>query len=187
MNNKMKKNMFKTFDKNDEILNKKEQFKITDISNLSDFPKIIVSNNKMNKSVNKKKQDTSFVDIVKKNNPMTVDNSLQYVKPGWVSISKDVKTNKIIYHEGASLSDRNKDENNCESLLNSLVVLYNNRKSQYIKMWGKDEYEKMFQIPNYDYEYFDKLDNEYNLREAENNSPEYNSEDEETYDSFDLV
>jgi hypothetical protein len=43
-------------------------------------------------------------------------------------------------------------------------------------MWGYEEWEKMFRFPNYDYEYFDKLDelyendmNNYNDMEPEDN------------------
>jgi hypothetical protein len=180
----MKKNLLKTSNKNYEK-NEKEQIKKFNFSNLLDFPEIVSQNNKikcndkstLNNTIN---QDISFIDKVKINKFVTtIDNDIKYVKPGWVSIYKDKQTNKIIYNEGVSLIDNNEDNN--LSVLNSLVNLYKYRKTQYIEIWGEDEYNKMFIIPNYDYEYFDKLDNIY-LTEVENDS-EYNSEDE-LYESF---
>jgi hypothetical protein len=46
-------------------------------------------------------------------------------------------------------------------VLDGLVDLHFKRQEEYINNWGYNEYEKMFIDPNYDYEYFDKLDAKY--------------------------
>jgi hypothetical protein len=47
-------------------------------------------------------------------------------------------------------------------------------------MWGEEEYEQMFRFPNYDYEFFDKLDEQYEeemetmrVNDEENENDEY--------------
>ena len=45
--------------------------------------------------------------------------------------------------------------------MKALVDLYENWKQDYINTWGQEEYEHRYLFPNYDYEYFDKLDEEY--------------------------
>jgi hypothetical protein len=42
-----------------------------------------------------------------------------------------------------------------------LAKLHEKRSNEYIELWGYDEWEKMFRFSNYDYEYFNKLDEKY--------------------------
>ena len=42
--------------------------------------------------------------------------------------------------------------------MKSLINLFEKRKEEYIKAWGEEEYFYMFKFPNYDYDYFSKLD-----------------------------
>ena len=51
-----------------------------------------------------------------------------------------------------------------------LADLYYKRTNEYIELWGYDEWEKMFISPNYDYNYFDNLDEIYNIEHDENYS-----------------
>ena len=46
-------------------------------------------------------------------------------------------------------------------IMKALADLYENWKQDYINKWGQEEYERQYLFPNYDYEYFDKLDEEY--------------------------
>ena len=46
-------------------------------------------------------------------------------------------------------------------------------------MWGYDTWEKMYRFPNYDYEYFDKLDELY--EERENADTDYDSDNNSYY------
>jgi len=65
----------------------------------------------------------------------------------------------------------------CNDIINSLVLLHEKRTNEYIELWGYDEWEKNFRFPNYDYEYFNKLDELYEEElEMEN---EFDYEEEE--------
>lgn len=86
------------------------------------------------------------------------------LKPGWSLFTFDkgiskisMIENRIIRNEQNPLSDLDITYN----VFDALVNLYENRTQEYINNWGEDEYEKMFIFPNYDYEYFDKLDEKY--------------------------
>ena len=46
-------------------------------------------------------------------------------------------------------------------IMKALDDLYQNWKKDYINTWGQDDYENNYLFPNYDYEYFDKLDDKY--------------------------
>jgi len=88
-----------------------------------------------------------------------------YVEPGWVQIKRNPITNKIITTYGPSTIFENKEvETEHEiglRIVNSLVALHEKRTKKYIDMWGYDDYEKQFLFPNYDYGYFDRLDEAY--------------------------
>ena len=45
-------------------------------------------------------------------------------------------------------------------IMDELVRLHEKRTNEYINLWGIEEWEKMFLFPNYDYNYFDDLDDE---------------------------
>jgi len=63
-----------------------------------------------------------------------------------------------------------------------MVNLYEHQKLEKIEILGEENYERIFKFPNYDYEYFDKLDEKYEDElEAEkekmsNDLYEYNSD-----------
>jgi len=44
---------------------------------------------------------------------------------------------------------------------------WNRDKKYYIELYGEDNYNFVFKFPNYDYEYFDKLDLEYEENDEE--------------------
>jgi hypothetical protein len=106
---------------------------------------------------------------------------------GWTLITYNKKTNKsyIEYNEQYIEDEQNKkeEEEKMKSfmIIDALVNLHLKRKEKYINEWGYDEYEKMFISPNYDPEYFDKLDAKYEeemekLREQEYAQEETDSE-----------
>ena len=63
-------------------------------------------------------------------------------------------------------------------VLGALVDLYERERETYINKWGYDAYEEKYLDPDYDDEYFDRLDEAYAASESEE---EYESEDEEEY------
>ena len=101
-----------------------------------------------------------------------VDIDLEYdnLKPGWALAKKDPITGKIIIKHKPSLDPVPREKTQQEiglDIINSLVELHKKRTEEYINMWGYDTWEKMFRFPNYDYDYFNKLDELYEEMENE--------------------
>jgi hypothetical protein len=68
-----------------------------------------------------------------------------------------------------------------------LTYLHKKRTQEYIDAWGYDEWEHMYRFPNYDYDYFDKLDEKYEReiqRQEESNDTNYDMgyDDDVEYD-----
>ena len=122
--------------------------------------------------IKKPKKDESEEEIEFKN-----------LKPGWAISKFDPVSRKIItkYKETNEPKPREKTEEECAyDVLYALCDLHERRTAEYIETWGYDTWEKIFRSPTWDYEYFDRLDQEYEeaMEKLENN----NSEEEETMD-----
>lgn len=130
---------------------------------IENFPDLLGKNNNK-KSVDNKTEilQKSFIDKVKIVKPVIECNSKEnYIKPGWIEIKQDPKTRKILTTSNPISKYSYEEDNNEIDVLNSLVALHEKRTQEYIDLWGYDMWEKMFTFPNYDYEYFDKLDEQY--------------------------
>ena len=71
------------------------------------------------------------------------------------------------------------EEINFEKLYDTLVDLHKERTEAFIELWGYNEWEKTYLFPNYDYEYFDRMDELYAEQEEYENvddENEYNSD-----------
>ena len=168
-----------------------------DISNFPEIKNISIAS--INKNKNKETDKTSFADMMK-NSTQNLDGDKkvtteedEIVKHCCICIKHDVKTNqpKWIYGEGCLKMELDKqNENDVSEVLDEepiyvferLTKLYQNRKNDYINKWGYDEYDKMFLFQNYDYEYFDKLDEKFE-REFNNHFYKANNND---YDNYEL-
>ena len=65
-------------------------------------------------------------------------------------------------------------------MLNALASLYDKRTNDYIAMWGYDEWDETFRFQNYDYDYFNKLDELDNIEyEKELQDEEYSDNQKE--------
>jgi len=170
--------------------------KALDISNFPGLKSVSISS--VNKGKNKETDKTSFADMMK-NNMQIIDTynkvnteevEHEIVKPGCICIKHDKKTNQPIWIYGDGCLEVNKNNENDNSgnltadedpfyIFERLTTLYNNRKNEYINKWGYDEYDKMFLFQNYDYEYFDKLDENFGYEisnhyyKANNNDYDY--------------
>ena len=159
------------------------QLELTD----ENFPSI------MSLNTNKAKPDLNYTDLfasLSSNEPtkVVVDTNIETLAPGWVSLKKDPASNKIIWRENKSKNTDpvEKSENELATeALDALVELYDRRDNEFIDTWGYEEWERTFRFPNYDYEYFDRLDElaEDDLEAEENNQDELNEMDYN--DSFD--
>jgi len=157
-----------------EEKNKKQKeediVKALDISN---FPDLKSTSSSISKNQNREQYKTSFADMMKNNTQNLEENDHlaninneedEIVKPGWVCIKQDNKTNKPLwaYSNGGCVKvDETVTIEDPYYAFERLVTQYQKRKNEYIKTWGYEEYDKMFLFQNYDYEYFDKLDENY--------------------------
>ena len=127
--------------------------KQVDIFDDSSFPELTPSNQK--KSNEKKdiiihNNKISFTDILKKEKEKE-ENDHDIIK----------KTDEINKNHELKQIIKNEDEDDYVDpniVFNKLVELHLKWKTEYIENWGIDEYEHHYLFPNYDYEYFDKLD-----------------------------
>jgi hypothetical protein len=71
--------------------------------------------------------------------------------------------------------------NEAEEIIETLSILYEKHTNKYKELWGEDEWERMFICPNYDYEYFDKLDEAYEMEQYNLNEQYYNQDDDDEY------
>jgi hypothetical protein len=118
---------------------------------------------------------TNFLEKLKKNknSEKLVEKKLE---PGWTELRRDKKTNHTImtFQPNKYKNEYIKTPQDLAyEVLDHLVYLHETRTANYIESWGYDEWENMFRFPNYDYQYFDKLDEIY-LK----NNPENDEEDE---------
>jgi hypothetical protein len=153
------------------------QLELTD----ENFPSI------MPPTTNKVKTDLNYTELftsLSNNQPtkVVVDANIETLPPGWVSLKKDPASNKIIWRENKSkhADPVEKSENELATeALDALVELYDMRDEEYIDTWGYEDWERTFRFPNYDYEYFDRLDElaDEELEVEENNQDEWNELD----------
>jgi hypothetical protein len=129
--------------------------------------------------------ECSYIDKLKTEQITSKDiNEDKYVHPGWIVIEKN-KQNRSIFTRNKldEEKDKYKKEDNdtilCNQIVDNLIYKYNNYKDEYIELWGEDEYEKMFLFPNYEYGYFDKLDQEEYMEELELQQQEEQQYEEE--------
>ena len=156
--------------KKEEDIKIKEQV-IQNALNVSNFPELSSYVN-INDNINAIEQSTctTFLDKLKfkeeKNNEPQIDDTIlsekyyRDLEPGWTYILSDIETReKIIRYKpfyDNVFEDNEQAINN--KVLNRLVNLHNKKTQEYIDKWGYDEWEHMHRFTNYDYEYFDKLE-----------------------------
>jgi len=79
---------------------------------------------------------------------------------GWISIKKDLFTGKKVIQE-KKVKEKSiplPAVDKTHQINTILEKEYESRTGEYIDMWGNDMWEQMFIIPDYDYDYFEDLD-----------------------------
>jgi hypothetical protein len=71
--------------------------------------------------------------------------------------------------------------NEAEKIIEALTFLHEKRTNEYKELWGELEWERMFICPNHDYEYFDKLDEAYEIEQSILNEKYYNADADDDY------
>lgn len=139
---------------------------------------VLQTNNKsLEKPVISFSEKLKHVDVV-------VETKVNEIPYGWAVIKRDKVTNKSITEYNKEYEKDLKKAENLEKkqwplkVLGALVDLYERERDTYINKWGYDAYEEKYLDPDYDDEYFDRLDEAYAASESEE---EYESEDDEEY------
>ena len=89
-----------------------------------------------------------------------VDPDLLNLEPGWLLLKHDRKTHTTVWKSNEIFNsepiEKTEHELACDAL-DELIALHEKRTNDFIDTWGYEEWERTFRFPNYDYEYFDKL------------------------------
>ena len=93
-----------------------------------------------------------------------VDPDLLNLEPGWLLLKHDRKTHTTLWKSNEIFNsepiEKTPDELAWDAL-DELVALHEKRTNDFIDTWGYEEWDRTFRFPNYDYEYFEKLDELY--------------------------
>jgi hypothetical protein len=154
----------------------KEAEFIKSLDNLTAFPilqktttitKTDLNNN--NNNNNEKDESITFIEAMKtkkkqiRSEKITTDDD---VPTGCVCIKYDEISKKPLWVYGKNTTSIANEKSPLEEneeprvVFQRLVDLHQGRKYNHISKWGIDEYEKMFLYQNYDYDYFDNLDDQ---------------------------
>jgi hypothetical protein len=110
----------------------------------------------------------NFLDILKTQQPEKKETPV--IKVGWTTLKRDPTTNTTIQTYSPTPTEpvyTKTGEDLAYDVLYELVSLHEKRSAEYIENWSLDEWEKMFLFPNYDYYYFDRLDEESDFEEED--------------------
>ena len=142
--------------KKDEEDKKKEKERNIALA-MESFPELLNSQTKVIENT------TNFLEKLKTS--VKVDISVKNsIKEGWTELTRDKFSNSTIMVDNIKKHKKKyvkTPEDLAYDVVDHLVFLYEERKDEYINCWGQDEGNKMFTFPNYDYHYFDKLDEIY--------------------------
>jgi hypothetical protein len=146
-----------------EDRNKIDERRVKDTLSIENFPELVapksvtLKNTNIDKSFSEKLQSV----VENKETVASIETDYKHLRQGWTLMKKE--NNKItIKSKDLFSATQNKTERDlANEALDTLVELHENRTHNYIEMWGYEQWEKMFEFPNYDYSYFDKLDELY--------------------------
>ena len=147
----------------------------------------------------------SFPELVKVTNikPLIVENTTNFIeklktiakvettekhiiKSGWCEMTRDPVTNEIIRKSNLTPIYVKTQSDLAYEVLDNLAYLHEKRTAEYIDNWGQDEWEQMFLFPNYDYHYFDKLDEIYakNNPDSDEEYEQFSDEDDDYWKRY---
>jgi len=197
-------NQFKSYKPPVKVIAKKEFLLKED-----EFPdlELSVKNNTNNNNTNNNNNDNdntnvkSFASLLKKDEE-TVEETVEdaedeIIPPGWSYYSYTKFKNGLCGDKNSEVTikiqnhyiDKNPEIvrqkvvlSEAEEIIIALSLLHEKRTNEYKELWGEAEWERMFICPNYDYEYFNKLDEAYEIEEAKlNNKSSDAYEDSDDY------
>lgn len=104
---------------------------------------------------------------VKKKNVEEEDEDMVNVRPGCIVLKRDPITRKTIIKGVIEEQPEINPSEEFRNVLNALTSLYIKRTQAYIEQNGYDVWEKMYRFPNYDYDYFNRMDEKLFLQQQE--------------------
>jgi hypothetical protein len=128
------------------------------------FPELVSTNFSIHESSTPKKS-ISYIDklnLVAEESKEKEDTLL----PGWIKIYRD-KNNNIKTISNPNSIDSISVEDTIQKRLGPMITRWENYKTEYINLYGEDDYEFNYKFPNYNYNYFDELDELEELEELE--------------------
>lgn len=146
---------------------------------MDNFPELKITNNKSIENV----QKPVIINFSEKLKPLVNVEEKPEIKQipyGWAVIKRDKTTNKSVieynknYENDVKKSEMSKSKKWTMKVLDALVDLHEIERDKYINKRGYDAYEEKYLDPDYDDEYFDKLDAEY---ASEKEEEEYEEEE----------
>jgi len=165
--------------KYNHLNNKKNMFKDTSTIikphhvielNITHFPELSCATTKTND-----KNNMEY--MLKLNKPLKTDTS-ELENNGHVTFFFDKKSRSIVVNNNKIFMDTIHNKNiNFQSLILKWERYYN----LYNEIYGEEIYEKMYLFPNYNYEYFDTLDDNFYM-ELYKEEQLYNEENESLWD-----
>jgi hypothetical protein len=151
-----------------------------------DFPELcapkLINNTLINLVSFSDKLKTEIKHEEKINLDIDIDLELKNLKPGWTLLKYDTESRKIIIKTKDCTLLKSQVKSDNEKIYDSLVDLHKKQTEDFIELWGYDEWEKTFIFPNYDYEYFDRMDQLYAEEEEEEERKLENLANEYEYD-----
>jgi hypothetical protein len=144
---------------------------------MESFPELAQVNKKVHLEI--VDNTANFLETLKKVD--TSEKPVQHIiQVGWTELTREKKSSETNFFYNKKDKDTyfKTPDDLAYDVLENLVYLHEKRKDEYIQCWGKDEWDNMFTFPNYDYHYFDKLDEIYEKNNKESDY-EYESEEDE--------
>ena len=102
-------------------------------------------------------------DIENKNTEIEIENKKILPKPGWTNIMRDPKTGKksVVSNYIEKKPKAKSDNEYAMAVLTALCDLHERTTQEHIDRYGYDAWERKFRDPDWDHEYYDRLDEEY--------------------------
>jgi len=135
---------------NEEKIKKKKEEEIKILTNKDNFPEL-------NMSFSKSNPNNCVTDNIYFNKLLNISETSSVPLKSQIKKPNNIIPDRLVCIQ---LDDKDKNEDPY-TVMSRLVKLYKNRRSDHVKKWGIDEYEHMFMFPNYDYQYYDKIDEIY--------------------------
>jgi hypothetical protein len=169
---------------NKEIFKRKQDEKNNKVLSIENFPELTLQESQVTKDNNY----VSFLDKIKlekiENEEKPSDNEFDNLEIGWQLIKRDLKSGvKTVKYKSNRKPYVKTDLDLAYDVIYTLSSIHEKRTKEYIDRWGDDEWNAMFRFQNYDYEYFDKLDELYEDELDEHSQNELDERNNEDYDN----